>query len=75
MWTFFEFLAYHLANTGWQIQIWAPVKLYHLRVFISHPDHMQITPDTEGYLSIGYSMSTYSTNMAAAGNLGQGHSY
>lgn len=40
-------------------------------VFISRPDHMQITPDTEGYLSIRYSKSTYSTNMAA-GNLGQG---
>lgn len=46
----------------------------HWLVFISCPGHMQITPDTEGYLSIGYSKSTYSTNMAA-GNLGQGHSY
>lgn len=43
-------------------------------VFISCPDHMQITPDNEGYWSIRYSKSTYSTNMAA-GNLGQGHSY
>lgn len=45
----------------------------HWLVFISRPEHMQITPDAEGYLSIGYSKSTYSTNMAA-GYLGQGHS-
>lgn len=43
----------------------------HWLLFISRPGHMQITPDTEGYLSIGYSKSTYSTNMAA-GNLSQG---
>lgn len=43
----------------------------HGRVFISRPGHMQITRDTEGYLSIAYSKSTNRTNMAA-GHLSQG---
>lgn len=45
----------------------------HWLVFISCPEHMQITPDAEGYLSTGYSRSTYRTNIGA-GNPGQGHS-
>lgn len=69
-----DLLGLQFGQNGQQIQISVSSFInIHWFVFISRPDHMQITPDTEGYLSISYSKSTYSTNMAA-GYLGQGHS-